>query len=36
MHLTHGLYHSTPLNTSEIPQDMLNIEDKNRSNPHSH
>ena len=33
MHLTNGLYHNTPLNTSEMLQDALNIEDKTRSNP---
>jgi DNA modification methylase len=33
MHLITGLYHNTPLNTSEMPQDSLNIEDKIRSNP---
>ncbi len=33
MHLIHGIYHNTPLNTSDIPQDALNIEDKTRSNP---
>lgn len=33
MHLVNGLYHGTPLNTSEIPQDTLNIENKTRSNP---
>ena len=33
MHLQNGLYRNTPLNTSEMPQDALNIEDKTRSNP---
>ena len=33
MRLVNGLYHNTPLNTSEMPQDALNIEDKTRSNP---
>ena len=33
MHLTNGLYHNTLLNTSDVPQDTLNIEGKTRSNP---
>ena len=33
MHLAQGIYHSTPLNTADIPQDALDIENKSRSNP---
>ena len=33
MHLPHWTYHGTPLDTADIPQDALNIENKSRSNP---
>lgn len=33
MHLADGIFKNTPLDTSEIPQTLLNIENKSRDNP---